>query len=388
MHRATIIALAAALAAIAPAAASEATRVYGRILAEAETVDQKYAAATVAASLGDPELAPYFADALDWTLSIRSSIKPGPEREAYERLSRLLLKSLGDARYSNAAGSAMRAVEDSPDPLTKAEALLALGSMRAVEYAERVSLMLRDLNLQPTADADYGEKVAYGCILALERMRSPLGFSPLFFASEAWYSKRVRDQAERSLPLVLDDPSEAVTALLRTESPARMIRALELELRSAAPAEAKRRVAALALSRGIAYAPRNRAEQNQLSELRVKAMNHVAGTGPGDGAVAGDLAEAYRIGSTDERLIALKAMGAERSAASARALRDIILELDSAQKAGLVDETRNALMRAALQNAAVNADKELAPAIQTVLINSGWSSGVLTLARAAQKAIK
>jgi hypothetical protein len=81
-------------------------------------------------------------------------------------------------------------------------------------------------------------------------------------------------------------------------------------------------------------------------------------------------------------------MGADRTAASARALRDIILDLNSAQLAGVVDETRNSLMRAALQNAAINANKELAPAIQTVLINSGWSGGVLALASAAQKALQ
>jgi hypothetical protein len=384
-----IIAMAAALAAAStPVFANETVRIYGQLLLDAETIDQKYAAATSAAALDDDGMAPYMADALDWALAARSSIKRGPETETYERLTRLLLKSLGDARYSNAAASAMRAVEDSPDPLTKAEALIALGSMRAVEFAERISLMLRDLNNQPTADRDSGEKIAYGCVLALERMRSPVGFTPLFFASEGWYSKRIRDQAERSLALVLQDPSDAIAALLNTETPPRMIRAFDLELRSTAPAAGKRTIAALALSRGIASSPRNRTEQNQLSELRVKAMNYLASSGPGDGAISANVAEAYRIGPVDERLVALKTLGAEKSSASAAALRDIILEIDSAQRAGLVDETRNALMRAALQNAAINAGKELAPAIQTVLINSGWSSGVLTLASAAQKALQ
>ena len=117
-------------------------------------------------------------------------------------------------------------------------------------------------------------------------------------------------------------------------------------------------------------------------------MNALAAAGPGDGSAAPDIAEAYRIGPTDERLVAMKALGAEKSSASAAALRDIIIDLNSAQKAGLVDETRNALMKAALQNAAVNAGKELAPAVQAVLINDGWSSGVLTLASAAQKALQ
>ena len=389
MRKYRTIALAAALIFMASSAfAGDAVRIYGRILAEATTVQQKYAIATSIAALNDPDAAQYVADALDWALATRSSIKTGPEREIYERLSRTLLKSLGDWRYTNAATSAMRAIEDSPDPLTKAEALTALGSMRAVEYAERISLMLRDLNNEPSADRDAGEKIAFGCVLALERMRSPVGFSPLFFASEGWYSRRVRDQAERSLPLILEDPSDAVMAILSVETPPRMIRALALELRSAAPAAGKGRVASMALLRGIASSPRNRTEENQLSELRVMAMNALAAMGPGDGSLASNLTEAYSIGPTDERLVALKAMGADRTAASARALRDIILDLNSAQLAGVVDETRNSLMRAALQNAAINANKELAPAIQTVLINSGWSGGVLALASAAQKALQ
>jgi hypothetical protein len=389
MRTLKIISMVAAIAAATvPAFADETARVYGRILADAETIQQKYTAATSAVSIDDPELAPYISDALDWALAARSSVKPGPERETYERLTRVLLKKLGDARYVNAAASVMRAVDDSPDPLTKAEALIALGSMRAVEYAQRVSLLLRDLNNQPTADRDYGEKVAYGCVLSLERMRSPLGFAPLFFASEGWYSKRVRDQAERSLAFILEDPSDAVGAIIATETPPRMIRALDLEFRSTAPASGKARVAALALARGIDLNPRNRTEQNQLSELRVKAMNFLAAVGPGDGSVSPSLAEAYRVGSPDERLVALKALGAERSPASAIALRDIIVDMNSAQSAGLVDETRTVLMRAALQAAAVNAGKELAPAIQVVLINAGWSSGVVSLASAAQKALQ
>ena len=389
MRNIKILALVVALTAASGIAfADETIRVYGIILAEAETIDQKYAAASSAAALDDPAIAPYLADALDWVLGARSSIKSGPERETYERLSRVLLKGLGDAKYSNAADSAMRAAEDSPDPLTKAEALIALGSMRAVEFAERISLILRDLNNQPTTDRDAGEKVAYGCILALEKMRSPLGFSPLFFASEGWYSKRVRDQAELSLTILLDDPSDAISALLAVESPPRLIRAFELEIRSTASPAGKAQIAALALARGISYSPRNKIEQNQLAELRIKAMNFLSTVGPGNGSTAQNIAEAYRIGTFDERLVALKALGTEKTALSAVALRDIILDIDSAQRAGLVDETRNALMKSALQNAAINTSKELAPAIQTVLINAGWSSGILTLASTAQKALQ
>lgn len=383
-----LVAAALLIAVATPTFADDATRIYGRLLAEADTVQQKYSVALTIASKNDPDAAPYVADALDWVLAARSTIKRGPEAETYERLTRVLLKSLGDWHYTNAAASVMRTVDDSPDALTKAEALIALGSMRAVEYAERISLMLRDLNNQPTTDSDFGEKVAYGCVLALERMRSPVGFAPLFFASEGWYSRRVREQAERSLTLVLDDPSDAISSLLSVETPPRMVKVLDLELRSKAPAEAKTKVAALALSRGVIVSPRNRTEQNQLAELRSKAMNALASTASVGVSTAADVAEAYRIAATDERLIALKALGSDRTGPAATVLRDIILALNADQKAGLVDETRNTLMRAALQNAARNASKELAPAIQSVLLNEGWSGGILTLASAAQAALQ
>jgi hypothetical protein len=371
-----------------PVFANDTVRVYGRLLGEVASVEQKYAVATSMVSINDPAAASFFGSALDWALSTRSAIRSMSERETYERLTRILLKSLGEWRYTNAAESVMRAIEDSPDALTKAEALIALGNMRAVEYAERISLMLRDLNNEPSADRDAGEKIAYGCVLSLEKMRSPVGFAPLFFASEGWYSKRVRDQASRSLPLILDDPSDAVSALIRVETPPRMIRALELELRSAAPAGSKVAVAKLALAMGIKASPRNRTEQNQLSELRVKAMNALAASGAGDGSAASDIAEAYKIGPTDERLVALKALGADKSSATASVLRDIIIGLNADQLAGIVDETKNSLMRSAMQNAAISANKDLMPAIQLVLINNGWSSGILSLASAAQKALQ
>lgn len=383
-----LLVVAAFAAATSPAFANDAIRVYGRILGDVTTVQQKYAVATSMVAINDPEAAQYFSDALDWALSSRSAIRSSSDRETYERLTRLLLKSLGEWKYTNAAESAARAVDDSPDALTKAEALIALGNMRAVEYAEKISLLLRDLNNQPTADPDAGEKIAFGCVLALERLKSPVGFSPLFFASEAWYSKRVKDQAARSLPLLLDDPSDAVSELIRLETPPRMIKAFDLELKSAAPAASKKRVAAFALSMGIKNSPRNRTEQNQLSELRVKAMNALAASGAGDGSTASDLAEAYRIGPTDERLVALKAMGADKSTQAALALKDIIIQLNSDQLAGVVDDTKNSLMRAALQNATISANKELLSAIDLVLINSGWSGGILNLASAAKKALQ
>jgi hypothetical protein len=383
--------MALALAGLVLAAgANERVRVYAFILTQADTVQQKQSAVSSLVELGDEAAAPYLADALDELLAARSTIARGSQTEEYERLVRILVKALGDWRYTNAAASLMRVVEDSADPLSRAEALIGLGSMRAAEYAEKIALLLRNLTFTPPADRDGGEKVAYGAVLALERMRSPLGFEQLFAASEGWYSKRVKEQAERSLELVLPDPSDAIRAIIAVDTPDRIIRALSLALRSQAPQDRQRELASLALERGIALSPgRTRAEQLSLAELRTRAMNALVALQDTEGRNAAFIAEAYRISSLDERLVALRALGTNRSAEAAAALSDIILRLNSDMSAGLVNDTQNTLMRAALQNAALNRRQSLATALIIVQNNTQkLSNAIIRLATESLKTLE
>jgi hypothetical protein len=383
--------MALALAGLVLAAgANERVRVYAFILTQADTVQQKQSAVSSLVELGDEAAAPYLADALDELLAARSTIARGSQTEEYERLVRILVKALGDWRYTNAAASLMRVVEDSADPLSRAEALIGLGSMRAAEYAEKIALLLRNLTFTPPADRDGGEKVAYGAVLALERMRSPLGFEQLFVASEGWYSKRVKEQAERSLELVLPDPSDAIRAIIAVDTPDRIAKALGLALRSQATQASQRELASLALERGIALSPgRTRAEQLSLADLRTRAMNALVTLQDTNGRNAAFIAEAYRISSLDERLVALRALGTNRSAEAAAALSDIILRLNSDMSAGLVNDTQNTLMRAALQNAAVNKQQSLATALLIVQNNSQkLSNAIIRLATDSLKALE
>jgi hypothetical protein len=383
--------MALALAGLVLAAgANERVRVFAFILTQADTVQQKQSAVSSLVELGDEAAAPYLADELDELLAARSAIARGSQTEGYERLVRILVKALGDWRYTNAAASLMRVVEDSADPLSRAEALIGLGSMRAAEYAEKIALLLRNLTFTPPADRDGGEKVAYGAVLALERMRSPLGFEQLFAASEGWYSKRVKEQAERSLELVLPDPSDAIRAIIAVDTPDRIIRALSLALRSQAPQDRQRELASLALERGIALSPgRTRAEQLSLAELRTRAMNALVALQDTEGRNAAFIAEAYRISSLDERLVALRALGTNRSAEAAAALSDIILRLNSDMSAGLVNDTQNTLMRAALQNAALNRRQSLATALIIVQNNTQkLSNAIIRLATESLKTLE
>jgi hypothetical protein len=273
-----------------------------------------------------------------------------------------------------------------PEPLAKAEALIALGKMRALPYAERISLMLRDLNMGPTADRDSGEKVAYGCIVALERLKDPRGFPPVFYAADGWYSQRVRKQAERALPNILADPTDAIKELLRLESPERKVQALRLNASSLAPVERKAEAAALALALGHEKAARDKAEARVMSELRKLALRSlVAYRARGPEAVPAELAS-YEYGyDIEERLLALSALGANGGDEAAAALRDLILKLDREQRAGVADETRNRLAKAAIENAGASKNRILRPALVAVASNDRWSGGIIL---AAQNAVK
>ncbi|MDP3179999.1 MAG: hypothetical protein Q8M76_18955, partial [Spirochaetaceae bacterium] len=273
-----------------------------------------------------------------------------------------------------------------PDSLAKAEALISIGKLRAVEYAERISLYLRDLNFSPTQDADDGEKRAYGAIIALEKLRDIRGFSPVFFASEAWYSRRVRLQAERSLLDIVDDPTDAISEIVRLETPERKLRALTAEMSSKATAARKIGVAIQALDLGHQRIARDKNEGLAFAELRKYALRSLIGYKAQGTAPVSGCKESYERGFDDEeRLLGLAALGANGADPAATALRDIILKLNADQKGGITDETRNRMARAAIDNAAIAKNRILRVALMSVTSNDKWSNSIIQAAQAALK---
>lgn len=382
-----ILALAVLLVGTASTAfADEMTFIYRRIYQQSETLRQKEAAALAVASKDDPGTAAVLEYILDDLLKSGPEVAKGSQdRQTWNGLVRTIVGALGTARYVEAAPLAWDAFNQSEDPLTRAEALMALGSMRALEYAERISLVLRNLNFEPVRDREAGEKVAFGAILALEKLRDPVGFGPVFFASEGWYSRRVRDQALRSLPLLAEDPTEPVRALLAEESLDRKLKAFDLHAASKAPNEKKIEIARLALQKGIEIKARDRAEGTKLRDLRIRGLRALVALKAGGGSSTDWIREAFKLGEIDERLLALQALGTDASDPSARALAEILLDLDGQQRAGISDEVRNRIAAAAIQYAGATRNRLVRPALTAITLNEKWSNSLI---RAAQEALK
>jgi hypothetical protein len=372
--------------AVLASSADEMTFIFRRIYQQAETLRQKEAATLAILSREDPGNAAVLEYILEDLLKTGPEVAKGsPDRQIWNNLVRRTVGALGTLRYVEAAPFAWDAYAQADDPLTRAEALMALGNMRALEYTERIALVLRNLNFEPVQDREAGEKTAFGAILALEKLRDPAGFAPVFFASEGWYTRRVRDQALRSLPLLAEDPTDPVRQLILEESLDRKLKAFDLHAASKAPDERKIEIARLALQRGIEIKARDRAEGTRLRDLRVRGMRSLVALKAGGGASTVWLQEAFKLGETDERLLALQALGTDASDPSARVLADILLELDAQQRAGIADEVRNRVAAAAIQYAGTTRNRLVRPALTAISLNDKWSNSLI---RAAQDALK
>ena len=368
--------------------ADETTEIYQMLYKQAAGLQQKYNAAVNLVGLEDKATAPILAQALEELLLAQSVYSLPSEQDLYGHTLRILAQALGDYKYIPAAPFLWDVARYVPDALAKGEAMIAIGKMRALDYVERVSLKLRDLNNMPPADSDSGEKVAYSTIIALEKFKDVRGFSSVFFATDAWYSQRVRQQAVKSLPGICDDPTDAIIEIMKFETPVRRLRALQAEADSKAAESRKIEAAVFALNLGHLKVPIDKREARAFGEYRKLALRMLTaykavGTAPIDGCNA-----SYERGFDDEeRLLALQALGANGSDPAAMALGDIITKLNENQKDGVADETRNRMARAAIENCAVAKNRIVRTVLLAVSSNNTWSNGIILAAQNAIKAL-
>jgi HEAT repeat protein len=368
--------------------AGEEAEVYRQIYLGAEGLQQKYSAALNLIELQDRSVAPVLSEALGELLRTQNSYLEPSEKELYGRTVRMIAVALGDYKFEDAAPYLWSVSQQVSDPLAKAEAIMALGKMRATDYAERIALMLQNFDMGPGRDSSSDEKVAYGCIIALEKLKDPRGYMPVFYAMDAWYTVRVRQQAERSLPNIVADPTDSIETIIKNETTNRKIVALKQNAISQAPAARKIEAASQALSIGQLSLPRDRAEAGGLADLRKLAIRTFVGLRATGDDVVPLLSFSYANGFDDEeRLLALQGLGANAGNAAAMALRDIILQLDRDQKSGISDETRNRMAKAAIENAGLTKNRTVRPALLAVISNDKWSGGILLAAQVAAKAI-
>lgn len=370
--------------------ASEAMDVYTFLYEQATSPQERLA---VLKSLSDQNIdgaGQLYAQALTQLLQEFPSLKTTAERDAADQSARLLAQLLGNSKYTSAAGDLWRVVENFSNPLVKADALIAMGKLRNSDYIEQIINLLNALNLKPAADPEAGEKIAYGAILALEKYQQSSGYLPVFFAATGWYNKRIREQAERSLPYILDNPETPLSSLIKSSAYTYDIKFLALQRMEAskAPADAKARVAVIALAEGWRASTMDVKQRVQLGNSRKLAIDMIRRYKTEDTTVLPLLERSYKEGiDTEEKLNAVAALSAIGTDDAARLLSNFLLALNAKRKANNITQEDEQLVRAVIPALGATGKSVARPALQAVEYQD-WTNYVKTLAQDALKQIK
>ena len=199
----------------------------------------------------------FYATALRDLVEGYTNIRSSTEKDAAADMAIILSKMLGIEKYSQSAENLWRVVDAFPEPLVKSEALIALGRIRSATYLPHTIRLLNNYNERATTDRLSGERIAFGAIIALEKYQDPSGYLPVFIASTAWYSDRIRGQARKSMPLISKDPTEYMLQVVNGQrySPSVKLIALQNIESIDVSAQDKSKVAVAALAEGWRLTP-------------------------------------------------------------------------------------------------------------------------------------
>lgn len=380
--------LAAVFFAAAFAAGAQELDVYAMIYRNSANQAERYA---VLRNVAEAKLAgagSLFAEALAQLLLEQPNFRTAAERETADASARLLCSLLGESKHAASAGDLWRVVQNFDNPLVKADALVALGQTRSAELLPQVVKTLNDLNLSPSSDREAGEKIAYGAVISLEKYRDISGYAPVFFASVGWYNRRIKDQAAQTLPFIVDDPSSALTAIIRSGGYDVKLLALEKENASKAPADARAGVALAGLEEGWRAATNDVKDRIVLSRLRKLAVDMLVKSGSSSPAAVPLLEKSYKEGiDTEERIAAVNALSLNRSDEAMRALSSFLMMLNGKRRSGNITQEDERIVRVVIPAIGVHGSPLGRPALQAVEYQD-WTNAVKLLAADALKRLK
>ncbi|AEJ20671.1 hypothetical protein [Gracilinema caldarium] len=370
--------------------ATESIDVYTFLYEQATSMQERLAILKSLSDQGIDGAGPLYTQALSQLLQEYPSLKTTADREAADQCARLLAQLLGSSKYTAAAVDLWRVVENFANPLVKADALIAMGKLRHPDYAEHIEKLLYSLNLKPVTDPEAGEKIAYGAILALEKYQQPSGYLPVFFAATGWYNKRIREQAEQSLPYILENPENPLSELIKSSAYTYDLKLLALQRMEASKAasNAKARVAVVALTEGWRSATMDVKQRVILGNIRKLSIDMLRRYQITDAIVLPLLERSYKEGiDTEEKLGSIAALAAMGTDDAARLLSNFLLALNAKRKANNITQEDEQLVRAIIPALGSMGKAVARPALQAVEYQD-WTNYVKTLAQDALKQIK
>ncbi len=365
----------------------EATEMWKRLYQRSTSLEQKLAVMQNLIEQDDPGLVPTLMQSLTELVGGSKNLRTSTEKENWTQLCRLIVRALGTYKATESAPIIFQCFEAAENPILKSEALTTLGKIRATDYTERITLLLRDLNLKPEGDSVAQEIVAYGCINALEKLKGNMAYKQVFLAMQGWYSKRIKDRAAAALPLMSEDPTDVLSELIKESSPDIKLQALQAGLTSAAPQNKKISLAVLSLEQALLEQTADVRLQTQLGSLRSTAINSLINLQSKSPSSLEPLRKVIELNyDVNERLNAVLALGINGSDEATKILSSFLDRQNQRQISG-TQEADNRFTIALIRALGMTKNPIARPVLQAVEY-SNYTPAMVKIAKEALQQIE
>jgi hypothetical protein len=327
-----------------PLIADETTDALMGIYKQKKNITQRYDIMRSIVEANDPNTVSFMTESLD-ELNHMGVLSDKKDEEVRKNLKMVLVQALGDMKAEKAGPVIYKTIRDAEDPYLKGEAIHSLGKIGDKNYAEEVALILKDVNEYRGEDVSADEAIAYGCIRALDLMKDPVGYFPVFFSLSAGYSRKIQDAARSALNSMVEDPSDILRSLVVNEPSLTLkVEGLTAVGVSKATKEKKVAVAATALRMGLTLKPSGAEEAGILRELRVRALQLCVDMGYSSPQAVPLIEQIFYLNTDDnEKMFAVEALKSMKGEESAFALNRYLAFQNDRQEAG-VKERDNKLV--------------------------------------------
>ena len=374
----------------APAFSDELSAVWSRLYNTTDSLPAKTAVMQNIVDLHDRAMEPVITEALREILYSVDESRTTSEKQLYDDLTRMMVRELGSLKAVDAAPDIYRVVQDTDDDFLRSTAIVALGNAGARDYADEIAELLRYLNtgIQVIENNEKRASVVDACIFALERLKHPVGFEPVFFASVGRYSRESIKKAERALQNMLEDPTDMIVGIIKGDNTfTTRYAALGVEERSRASDERKNEAAVAAIEVSLKYNALNPTERQYQTRTRVKACEMIRD-------LDSESAEAVQwlrlmLNSTDnvnELVTCLQALGTYTSDEAVEVLTDYLALNNERRAAGYQYKDERAIRECI--NALGNSGNPNASSVLMMVEYSNWSNQTVRMAKNALKSLQ
>lgn len=374
--------------------AGDRSEVWARMYRRSFSHDLKYSVMLNIVELNDRGMIPLLEEILANDIIANFSNKRGvTEEKKFNDLTTLVVRELGELKAKSAAPLLYNVAIETNDPLLKADAIIALGNVRADKYVNDIAFILRNINMRPvkgkSAELEAESKVAYGCITALDRFRDIEGYSSVFFASVGWYDQRVRFFADKVLKTIVVNPTEALIPIIKDGTFSEKLKAINEVALCKAPTQDKATAARMALSQGFAHIPETIQEGMTLTTIRKNSIKVLYSSKSSHEDDVYLLSQSVRSGSDlEEKIYGIRTLGLNGTDAAIDALSSILSDFNEKSINGLdISYSDKDVIREIIKTLG-DSGNAIASGVLTEVQFSGHDTGIVRVAKEALSKLK